>query len=76
VEGKSRTTKPKQWAFSLLDYLNPTHAQWVGDTTIIKIVLAFRPTCIAAAVDWMELAMLITVEIAKESWSRRRGDHD
>jgi hypothetical protein len=34
-------------------------------TTIIKIVLAFRPTCIAAAVDWMELAMLFTVEIAK-----------
>ena len=41
-----------------------------GDTTIIKIVLAFRPTCIAAAVDWAELAMWITVEIAKESWQQ------
>jgi hypothetical protein len=70
VEGQSRTTKLKQWAFSSLDYLNPTNAQWVGDTTIIKIVLAFRPTCIAAAVDWAELAIWITVEIAKESWQQ------
>lgn len=32
-----------------------------GDRGIIKIVLGFRPTFIAAVVDWTELAMLITV---------------
>ena len=32
-----------------------------GDRRIIKIVLGFRPTFIAAVVDWTELAMLITV---------------
>jgi hypothetical protein len=31
-----------------------------GDRGIIKIVLGFRPTFIAAVVDWTELAMLIT----------------
>ena len=36
-----------------------------GDRGIIKIVLGFRPTFIAAVVDWTELAMLITVETAK-----------
>lgn len=32
-----------------------------GDRGIIKIVLGFRPTFVAAVVDWTELAMLITV---------------
>jgi hypothetical protein len=47
-----------------------------GDRGIIKIVLGFRPTFIAAVVDWTELAMLITVETAKESGQEGEGDHD
>jgi hypothetical protein len=38
-----------------------------GDSGIIKIVPGFRPTFIAAVVDLTELAMLITIETAKES---------
>jgi hypothetical protein len=47
-----------------------------GDRGFIKIVLGFRPTFIAAVVDWTELAMLITVETAKESGQEGEGDHD
>jgi hypothetical protein len=61
---------------SSLDYQNATRAQWAGDRGIIKIVLGFRPTFIAGVVDWTELAMLITIEIAKESGQEGEGDHD
>ena len=47
-----------------------------GDRGIIKIVLGFQPTFIAEVVDWTELAMLITVEAAKESGQEGEGDHD
>jgi hypothetical protein len=47
-----------------------------GDRGMIKIVLGFRSTFIAAVVDWTELAMLITVETAKESAQEGEGDHD
>ena len=61
---------------SSLDYPNATRAPMGGDRGIIKIVLGFRPTFIAAVVDWTELAMLITVETAKESGQEGEGDHD
>jgi hypothetical protein len=47
-----------------------------GDSGIIKIVPGFRPTFIAAVADWTELAMLITIETAKESGQGGEGDHD
>ena len=43
-----------------------------GDRGIIKIVLRFRPTFIAAVVDRTELAILITVETAKESGQKEK----
>jgi hypothetical protein len=43
---------------------------------IIEIVLGFRPTFIAAVVDWTGLAMLINVETAKKSGQEEEGDHD
>ena len=47
-----------------------------GDRGIIKIVLGFRPIFIATVVDRTELAMLMTVEIAKKSGQEGEGDHD
>ena len=41
VIGQGSTTKPKHWSLSSLDYPNPTHAQWMGDRAIIKIVPEF-----------------------------------
>jgi len=76
VIGQGSTTKPKHWSLSSLDYPNPTHAQWMGDRAIIKIVLEFSADLHCCSGRLEELAMLITVEIAKQSWSRRRGDHD
>ncbi|MGB6415792.1 MAG: hypothetical protein WBF50_04210, partial [Pseudolabrys sp.] len=46
------------------------------DREIIKIVPGFRPTFIAAVVDWTELAMMMTIKTAKESGQGGEGDHD
>jgi hypothetical protein len=46
-----------------------------GDRGIIKIVVGFgQPSLLL--VDWTELAMLITVETAKEAGQEGEGDHD
>jgi hypothetical protein len=37
-----------------------------GDRGIIKIVLGFRPTFIAAVVDWTELTMLMRRSLVKK----------